>query len=196
MVRWEKSMDSMIPSYKPLFELTKRRLYRLKQRAINKSGKFDEQDQLMFLIIGNINLRFNTICLLIENNNYDGVFALQRTIFELQLALEAYMSSEDKGYVSEKVKQDCHAIGVNLWTPPKKNQKPSEKVDNSLLSKFRKKVETVISSLSLLGIQQFKSRSLSGFEAHLEAILLTYSFMLEKAQTIIPGTFRYSIGRF
>lgn len=97
MVRWEKSMDSMIPSYKPLFELTKRRLYRLKQRAINKSGKFDEQDQLMFLIIGNINLRFNTICLLIENNNYDGVFALQRTIFELQLALEAYMSSEDKG---------------------------------------------------------------------------------------------------
>ncbi|MGH1943709.1 hypothetical protein ABE854_11785 [Enterococcus faecium] len=189
-------MDSMIPSYKPLFELTKRRLYRLKQRAINKSGKFDEQDQLMFLIIGNINLRFNTICLLIENNNYDGVFALQRTIFELQLALEAYMSSEDKGYVSEKVKQDYHAIGVDLWTPPKKNQKPSEKVDNSLLSKFRKKVETVISSLSLLGIQQFKSRSLSGFEAHLEAILLTYSFMLEKAQTIIPGTFRYSIGRF
>ncbi len=56
MVRWEKSMDSMIPSYKPLFELTKRRLYRLKKRAINKSRKFDEQDQLMFLIIGNINL--------------------------------------------------------------------------------------------------------------------------------------------
>ena len=102
----------------------------------------------------------------------------------------------DKGYVSEKVKQDCHAIGVDLWTPPKKNQKPSEKVDNSLLSKFRKKVETVISSLSLLGIQQFKSRSLSGFEARLEAILLTYSFMLEKAQKIIPGTFRYSLGRF
>lgn len=40
MVRWEKSMDSMIPSYKPLFELTKRRLYRLKQSAINKSGKY------------------------------------------------------------------------------------------------------------------------------------------------------------
>lgn len=102
----------------------------------------------------------------------------------------------DKGYVSEKVKQDCYAIGVDLWTPPKKNQKPSEKVDNSLLSKFRKKVETVISSLSLLGIQQFKSRSLSGFESRLEAILLTYSFMLEKAQTMIPGTLRYSLGRF
>ncbi|MGF1919590.1 IS982 family transposase, partial [Enterococcus faecalis] len=60
----------------------------------------------------------------------------------------------------------------------------------------RKKVETVISSLSSLGIQQFKSRSLSGFEARLEAILLTYSFMLEKSQTMIPGTLRYSLGRF
>ena len=102
----------------------------------------------------------------------------------------------DKGYVSNKLKQDCHAIGVDLWTPPKKNQKSSETIDNSLLSKFRKKVETVISSLSLLGAQSFKNRSLSGFEARLEAILLTYTFMLEKAQTMIPETLRYSLGRF
>lgn len=98
--------------------------------------------------------------------------------------------------VSEKLKQSCNAIGVDLWTPPKKNQKSNEKVDNSLLGKFRKKVETVISSLSSLGIQKFKSRSLAGFDARLEAILLTYSFMLEKAQTIISGTLRYSLGRF
>lgn len=78
----------------------------------------------------------------------------------------------------------------------KKNQKSSEIIDNSLLSKFRKKVETVISSLSLLGAQSFKNRSLAGFEVRLEAILLTYSFMLEKAQTMIPGTLRYSLGRF
>lgn len=87
-------------------------------------------------------------------------------------------------------------MGVNLWTPPKKNQESNEKVDNSLLGKFRKKVETVISSLSYLGIQQFKNRYLSGFEARLEAILLTYSFMLEKSQTLIPDTLRYSLGRF
>lgn len=102
----------------------------------------------------------------------------------------------DKGYVSDKLKQKCHAIGVELWTPPKKNQKVSENIDTSLLSKFRKKVETVISSLSLLGAQNFKNRSLSGFEARFEVILLTYSFMLEKAQTKIPGTLRYSLGRF
>lgn len=102
----------------------------------------------------------------------------------------------DKGYISEKLKQECRAIGVNLWTPPKKNQKSSETIDNSLLSKFRKKVETVISSLSLLGVQNFKNRSLAGFESRFEAILLTYSFMLEKAQILIPDTLRYSLGRF
>nr|WP_279263224.1 IS982 family transposase [Enterococcus durans] len=91
----------------------------------------------------------------------------------------------DKGYISENLKQACNVIGVDLWTPPKKNQKSNEKVDSSLLCKFRKKVKTVISNLSSFGIQQFKSRSLAGFEARLEAILLTYSFMLEKAQTII-----------
>lgn len=87
----------------------------------------------------------------------------------------------DKGYVSDKLKQKCHAIGVELWTPPKKNQKVSENIDTSLLSKFHKKVETVISSLSLLDAQNFKNLSLSGFEERFEVILLTYSFMLEKA---------------
>ncbi|WP_438845048.1 MULTISPECIES: DUF5677 domain-containing protein [unclassified Enterococcus] len=56
----------------------------------------------MFLIVGNINLRFNTICLLIENNNLDGIFALQRTIFELQIAFEAYTNSEDKNKFVEQ----------------------------------------------------------------------------------------------
>ncbi|OQO71048.1 hypothetical protein BH747_03335 [Enterococcus villorum] len=78
-------MDLMIPEYKPLFELTKRRLRDLKKIANKKFGELDDQDKFMFLIVGNINLRFNTICLLSENNIYDGIFALQRTIFELLL---------------------------------------------------------------------------------------------------------------
>jgi len=90
----------------------------------------------------------------------------------------------DKGYVSEKLKQDCLAIGVDIWTPTRKNQQ------------MDKRIETVISSLSSLGIQKFRSRSLFGFEARLEAILLTYSFMLEKALIDDPGTLRYSCGRF
>jgi hypothetical protein len=67
----ENYMELTIPSYKELFNLTKRRLFRLKQRAIKKSGTLDDCDQLMFLLVGNINLRFNTMCLLIENNNLD-----------------------------------------------------------------------------------------------------------------------------
>ncbi|MGM0122525.1 DUF5677 domain-containing protein [Enterococcus sp. AZ152] len=89
-------MDLMIPEYKSLFELTKRRLRGLKKIANKEFGELDDQDKFMFLIVGNINLRFNTICLLIENNNYDGIFALQRTIFELHLAFKSYMDSEDK----------------------------------------------------------------------------------------------------
>ena len=65
----------------------------------------------------------------------------------------------DKGCVSEKLKQACRAIGVDLWMSLKKNQKSNESVDNSLLSKFRNKVETVIFILSLLGAQYFKNRS-------------------------------------
>ncbi|EMF0103085.1 hypothetical protein O1E28_003070 [Enterococcus hirae] len=41
-------------------------------------------------------MRFNTICLLLENNNFDGVFPLQRTIFELQLVFEAYIDSDHR----------------------------------------------------------------------------------------------------
>lgn len=89
-------MELNIPSYKELFEVTQRRLIRLKKRSIKKNGTFNDCDQLMFLLVGNMNLRFNSMCLLIENNNLDGIFALQRTIFELQLAFETYMNSEDK----------------------------------------------------------------------------------------------------
>lgn len=89
-------MGYNFPSYQNLFEVTKRRLNRLKIIASKKTGELNDQDKFMFLIIGNINLRFNTICLLLKTNNYDGVFALQRTIFELQLAFEAYMQSDDK----------------------------------------------------------------------------------------------------
>ncbi|MDO7880211.1 MAG: DUF5677 domain-containing protein [Enterococcus mundtii] len=108
-------MELTIPSYKELFKLTNRRLLRLKQRAIKKSGTLDDCDQLMFLIVGNINLRLNTICLLIENNNLDGVFALQRTIFELQLAFKAYMNSEDKNKFVELYSKKQNFETVIKW---------------------------------------------------------------------------------
>lgn len=89
-------MNSVFPSYKDLFDLTKRRLQDLKKIATNKNGTISAQENFLFLIVGNINLRFNTICLLLENNNFDGVFPLQRTIFELQLVFKSYIDSDHK----------------------------------------------------------------------------------------------------
>lgn len=108
-------MDYSFPSYQNLFEVTKRRLNRLKGHASRSTGKLNDQDAFMFMIIGNINLRFNTICLLLESNNYDGIFALQRTIFELQLAFEAYMQSDDKEEFLKFYFQKSNFETVNKW---------------------------------------------------------------------------------
>ncbi|MED0982959.1 hypothetical protein P4T48_26540 [Bacillus paramycoides] len=43
-----------------------------------------------------INLRINTIFHLLENDITDGVIPLQRTLFELQVAFNAFTSAEDK----------------------------------------------------------------------------------------------------
>lgn len=94
-------MDVQFPDYSHLFEVTQRRLKDLQKKVLKRNGNSIEQDKFMFLIIGNLNLRFNTINLLIYNKNYDGVFALQRTLFELQLSFEAYMESSEKDKFTE-----------------------------------------------------------------------------------------------
>lgn len=108
-------MEYNFPSYQDLSEVTKRRLKGLKGHASKRTGKLNDQDAFMFMIIGNINLRFKTICLLLENNNYDGIFAIQRTIFELQLAFEAYMQSDDKEEFLKFYSQKSNFETVNKW---------------------------------------------------------------------------------
>lgn len=108
-------MECNFPSYQDLFEVTKRRLNGLKGHASKSTGKLNDQDAFMFMIIGNINLRFNTICLLLKSNNYDGIFALQRTIFELQLAFEAYMQSDNKEEFLKFYYQKSNFETVNKW---------------------------------------------------------------------------------
>ncbi|MCB5953343.1 DUF5677 domain-containing protein [Enterococcus sp. BWT-B8] len=55
-----------------------------------------DEDAFLFLIVGNINLRLNTIFFLLENGITDGVLPLQRTVFEMQIAFKAYSNSEKK----------------------------------------------------------------------------------------------------
>ncbi|HFJ5146066.1 TPA: IS982 family transposase, partial [Enterococcus faecium] len=62
------------------------------------------------------------------------------------------------------------------------------------LTKSRKTVETVFSSLEKLGCQNFNSRSVKGLESRFESILLAYSVLLSRAQRRFEGTLRYSLG--
>lgn len=102
----------------------------------------------------------------------------------------------DKGHLSQGLKEELSLKGMILSTPLRKNMKGADKQDDRLLGKRRKKVETVFSSLENLGIQAFKIRSIQAFEFRLEALLLVYAFMLEKAQKRYGDTLRYLLGRF
>lgn len=136
-------MDKEFPSYKELFELTQRRLKRLKKIKEKKTGELKDTDAFLFLLIGNINLRLNTIFLLLENGITDGFFALQRTVFELQLAFDVYYRATDKEkfiqlYLNKKgfesaIKWDklITKDEINLFTEN----------DRNLVSNFKKNFE-------------------------------------------------------
>ncbi|EOO60518.1 hypothetical protein IKE_05965 [Bacillus cereus VD196] len=102
----------------------------------------------------------------------------------------------DKGYISGSVQDKLAQKGVTMTTPLRKNMKNADKIDDILLGKRRKKIETVFSSLEKLGIQDFRSRSLLGFESRLESLLLVYCLMLDKARERFGNTLKYSLGCF
>jgi hypothetical protein len=102
----------------------------------------------------------------------------------------------DKGYISSSIQGKLAQKGVTVTTPLRKNMKGADKINDTLLGKRRKKIETVFSSLEKLGIQSFRSRSLLGFESRLESILLVYCMMLNKARERFGNTLKYSLGCF
>ncbi|MDQ8566668.1 transposase, partial [Enterococcus faecium] len=89
----------------------------------------------------------------------------------------------DKGYVSQDLKRYFSERGIDFWTPRKSNSKQPKVVNEHLLKRLRKRIETVFSSFSIL-LGKTKNRSLAGFESKLEIVLLTYSFMLELTQKL------------
>ncbi len=100
----------------------------------------------------------------------------------------------DKGYVSQELKRYFSERGIDFWTPRKSNSKQSKVVNEYLLKRLRKRIETVfLSFYTLLG--KVKNRSLAGFESKLEVVLLTYSFMLELVQRFEANSLRYSLGQ-
>ncbi|PEA86390.1 IS982 family transposase [Bacillus thuringiensis] len=102
----------------------------------------------------------------------------------------------DKGYISGSIQEKIARKGVTVTTPLRKNMKDADKINDTLLGKRRKKIETVFSSLERLGIQDFRSRSILGFESRLQSILLVYCLMLDKARERFGNTLKYSLGCF
>ncbi|ONG91619.1 hypothetical protein BKK40_08790 [Bacillus cereus] len=88
-------MNDNFPNYTKIFEATQRRLKGIK-KICSRNKEIDEVDELMFYLVGNINLRINTIFHLLENNITDGVLPLQRTLFELQIAFDSLKSANDE----------------------------------------------------------------------------------------------------
>lgn len=84
-----------IPTYSELYELTKRRLKGLRKIAQNRDN-FGMGDELLLVLLGNMNQRLNTMFFLIQSDISDGVYPLQRTFFEMQVAYQAIMKSDNK----------------------------------------------------------------------------------------------------
>lgn len=101
-----------------------------------------------------------------------------------------------KGYISGSIQEKIARKDVTVSTSLRKNMKDADKINDTLLGKRRKKIETVFSSLERLGIQDFRSRSILGFESRLESILLVYCLMLNRARERFGNTLKYSLGCF
>ena len=65
--------------------------------------------------------------------------------------------------------------------------------ENYKISRLRKPIETVFSSLEQFGIEQLRCRNLQALKFRVEAILLTYSLMLETSQDRFGGYLNYSL---
>lgn len=63
---------------------------------------------------------------------------------------------------------------------------------NYKISRLRKPIETVFSSLELFGIECLRYRNLRTLKFRVEAILLIYSLMLETSQMEFGVSLKYS----
>lgn len=84
-----------IPTYSEIYKLTKRRLKGMRKIAENRDN-FGMGDELLLVLLGNMNQRLNTMFYLIQSDISDGVYPLQRTFFEMQVAYQTIMKSDNK----------------------------------------------------------------------------------------------------
>lgn len=78
----------------------------------------------------------------------------------------------DAGYLSKKLKASLARIGVDFWTPKRKNML-NNGTNSRLLTRDRRQIETVFSRWgNTFDLERNIARSLEGFQTRIEQCLL------------------------
>jgi len=78
----------------------------------------------------------------------------------------------DAGYLSKKLKINLSRIGIDFWTPKRKNMH-SDGTNSRLLTRNRRQIETVFSRWgNTFDLERNRARSLDGFKTRIEQCLL------------------------
>lgn len=120
------------------------------------------------------------------------------SVYDGDVALELLAHSPfsivygDKGYVDKQVKSELSQHGIQLISQLRKNMMGYSWIDNYRISRLRKPIETVFSSLAQFGIEELRCRNLWALKFRVEAILLNYSLMLERSHNEFGMSLKYS----
>ncbi|NQJ49138.1 IS982 family transposase, partial [Streptococcus suis] len=121
------------------------------------------------------------------------------SIYDGDVALELLENSPfpivygDKGYVDRQTKAALVDCGIQLISQLRKNMMGYSWLENYKISRLRKTVETVFSSLEQFGMEALRCRNIQALKFKTEAILLIYSLLLKSSHTEFGISLKYSL---
>lgn len=131
----------------------------IKLRLLNNwdtQEKNNEEIQFRLLLLAKSNKRLNTIFLLFNSNNFDGIFPLVRTLFELNLSFKPYIDS------SEKLKYMNFYSFKSSYEMPFKTERCFPQTSNQLFTDLDKKIRVFLDSANNIAkeekINKYKTR--------------------------------------
>ncbi|HEM2904983.1 TPA: IS982 family transposase [Streptococcus suis] len=121
------------------------------------------------------------------------------SIYDGDVALELLENSPfpivygDKGYVDRQTKAALVDCGIQLISQLRKNMMGYSWLENYKISRLRKTVETVFSSLEQFGMEALRCQNIQALKFKTEAILLIYSLLLKSSHTEFGISLKYSL---
>ena len=100
----------------------------------------------------------------------------------------------DAGYVGKELANRLSKRGIRLIAIPRKSMKEANTIDYSIVKKQRKAIETVFSSLEILGIETIHAHSVKSIMTRVQLTVLLYNLLLIEAHKREYGTLKFSIG--